>query len=620
MTIFAPINWLRSNQVSVLRDFALPQVMIALVSIGMALSLMMIMLFQQNTMAEKQDVALIDHAFKEQASNLKKALSSNTTWTDAVENLVFDINLDWADENVGTFIYESFGYEHSFVINGDGETFYSSARNERVGMDAKAVLGDNLAPLIAELSKQKKDGSRVATGFANINNSIVHFGVSPIRADLEDVETAQQANQMEARYLVFVDILDKAAIKNIADGYSLSGAYFLPNTNGQYGLKDARNRSIGSITWTSRRPGSEIFWSIFPFFILGCLSIAAACAIVINRARDVTLKAIVAANDLASASDNARIELETTVNNIRAENRALMDNEKRSQISAAQNANAQRADAATRFEAGAANALERMNSAASSLSGASAQLKNASNSTRTEIKNVGAAIDSASTDIYEMAPAAKQLGMLANQSAKVAEVAMKRISEMVEEGHRGSQLMGNLSTAFLRIDSFISAIAEIAKQTNLLALNATIEAARAGEAGNGFAVVAGEVKSLADRVAELSSMVAQETLHLHDQTEQTISAVENITEGLSEVAATAKDITSSVKEQNLAVYQIEAVINNVSQESNKIKAAISSIRNASEESGTSSDYVADIANAVQMRSAELETEMGDFLKYLRQAA
>jgi len=119
---------------------------------------------------------------------------------------------------------------------------------------------------------------------------------------------------------------------------------------------------------------------------------------------------------------------------------------------------------------------------------------------------------------------------------------------------QASQSIQQLETNAQSIGSFVDVINGISEQTNLLALNAAIEAARAGEQGRGFAVVADEVRTLAQRSQESTSEIQAIIESLQSVTGQ---AVAGITDGQSKTSETADEIRR-------AGDAIQSIVNNIS--------------------------------------------------------
>ena len=123
----------------------------------------------------------------------------------------------------------------------------------------------------------------------------------------------------------------------------------------------------------------------------------------------------------------------------------------------------------------------------------------------------------------------------------------------------GSDLVGQTKNAVAGIQEsarqmveIIGVINDISQQTNLLALNASVEAARAGEAGSGFAVVAGEIRNLANRSREAASDVerlSQKSLQLSNQGDDLAS---QMADGFGEIAAGIKDVSAYIEKMSLA--------------------------------------------------------------------
>ncbi|WP_315855260.1 methyl-accepting chemotaxis protein [Chenggangzhangella methanolivorans] len=99
-------------------------------------------------------------------------------------------------------------------------------------------------------------------------------------------------------------------------------------------------------------------------------------------------------------------------------------------------------------------------------------------------------------------------------------------TEAVSQARETNAIVAGLSTAADRIGEVVLLIRGIAEQTNLLALNATIEAARAGDAGRGFAIVASEVKNLAEQTAKATEQISSQISESQSMAAQAVSAIE----------------------------------------------------------------------------------------------
>lgn len=135
--------------------------------------------------------------------------------------------------------------------------------------------------------------------------------------------------------------------------------------------------------------------------------------------------------------------------------------------------------------------------------------------------------------------------------------------EAADEATRTEAISRNLAQHAVEIASIVTLIREIAGRTNLLALNATIEAARAGDAGRGFAIVAQEVKSLANQTAQATDHIATKVAKVQTSADAAVTANVSIRAGVDRVTKVAENLRVAFAEQSAKVNSITAAIDDV---------------------------------------------------------
>ncbi|ROP29024.1 methyl-accepting chemotaxis protein [Couchioplanes caeruleus] len=161
-----------------------------------------------------------------------------------------------------------------------------------------------------------------------------------------------------------------------------------------------------------------------------------------------------------------------------------------------------------------------------------------------------------STNIQTVAAGAEEMGASIREIGESATQAAGVASRAVDVTAATSGVMAKLGESSMEIGNVVKVITAIAEQTNLLALNATIEAARAGEAGKGFAVVASEVKDLAQETAKATEDISQRVAAIQADTTGAVTAIEEISEIIARISDFQTTIASAVEEQSVTTAEM----------------------------------------------------------------
>lgn len=217
-------------------------------------------------------------------------------------------------------------------------------------------------------------------------------------------------------------------------------------------------------------------------------------------------------------------------------------------------------------------------SAVSTQSANSASVQSDSaNRMATAMEELTASISDVSSNAERANQISARAGQLANDGAQVINKTIDGMGRISQTVRKTSEDIGSLGESSKQISSIINVIREIADQTNLLALNAAIEAARAGEQGRGFAVVADEVRSLAERTSRSTDEIANMIDTIQKGTNQAVSGMESGVElvdsgvGLANQAGTSMtDIRKGAEEVLEVVHIISEALKEQTHVSNDV--------------------------------------------------
>lgn len=247
------------------------------------------------------------------------------------------------------------------------------------------------------------------------------------------------------------------------------------------------------------------------------------------------------------------------------------------------------------------------------ISTAAEQLQTVTEKTNSGVNSQKSEADQVATAMHEMAATVQEVARNAEQASRAAvsasleareggdvvSKAILRIEMLATEVGHSKIAMDDLKTQSTKIGGVLDVIKAVAEQTNLLALNAAIEAARAGEAGRGFAVVADEVRSLAQRTQISTEEIALLISGLHSRTEQVATTLDNSralsdssVELTRDAGTSINSISQSISTIESMNVQIAAAAEEQSAVAEGINRSILSVRNISEQNAFASDETA----------------------------
>jgi len=218
---------------------------------------------------------------------------------------------------------------------------------------------------------------------------------------------------------------------------------------------------------------------------------------------------------------------------------------------------------------------------------------------------VAASVDTVATGSSQMESAIREIAHNATEAARVA-------GQAVTVAESTTRTVGKLGDSSQEIATVIKLINGIAEQTNLLALNATIEAARAGEAGKGFAVVASEVKELAQETARATEDISQRVEAIQADTAGAVEAISRISTVIGEINDFQATIAAAVEEQTATTNEMNRNVAEAASGTQGIAAAISGLAAGTQETNQRVDDAQAASADLARMSGELQEAVSRF--------
>lgn len=220
----------------------------------------------------------------------------------------------------------------------------------------------------------------------------------------------------------------------------------------------------------------------------------------------------------------------------------------------------------------------------------------------------------ASENVQTVAAAAEELLASIDDINNQVSESTAFVARATTSAQSSSDKIEGLDAAAQKIGEVVNLIQEIAEQTNLLALNATIEAARAGEAGKGFAVVASEVKDLANQTSKATDEISSQIGAIQGSTREAVDVIQEITSIMDQIGTYTEAISAAVQQQGAATAEISQSVQRAAEGTLSASTNMHTVSESATDTYRSAEVVNTAAEKMATSIGDMQSQVDKFLK------
>ena len=226
---------------------------------------------EQDRQSRDASVVAMAEYLKIRSRTIPRVARDYGWWDDAVRYLQMEIDLEWADRTLGRYVYSTFEFELSLVVDPNGRTVYAAMDGKRVNAEAKSLIRHGLPELIQRALVGWNEGPEPASGLVEFDG---HVAIAAICALTPESEEGVEAPAGERNLILFAKLLDASYLADalpmlrVADLKTAAPKAVRPDATASLPLLAADGHHLADLVWSPARPGSTTLSNMLPVLAL----------------------------------------------------------------------------------------------------------------------------------------------------------------------------------------------------------------------------------------------------------------------------------------------------------------------------------------------------------------